>query len=77
MITDSFDNFSEEIIKVYKNENAKKVDACILDYNPDDDYYSQVISIYSDLQTHLNLKHINFYYIDKGQQKIKKRNAKG
>lgn len=54
-----------------------KVDACILDYNSDDDYYSQVISIYSDLQTHLNLKHIDFYYIDKSQQKIKKRNAKG
>ena len=33
MITDSFDNFSEEIIKVYKNENAKKVDACILTFS--------------------------------------------
>lgn len=33
MITNSFDNFSEEIIKVYKNENAKKVDACILTFS--------------------------------------------
>ena len=33
MITEAFDNQSEEIIKVWKNENAKKVDACILTFS--------------------------------------------
>ncbi len=33
MITDSFDNRTEEIIKVWRNENAKKVDACILTFS--------------------------------------------
>ena len=33
MITDSFDNKTEEIIKVCKNEDAKKVDACILTFS--------------------------------------------
>ncbi len=33
MITDTFDNKSEEIIKVRRNENAKKVDACILTFS--------------------------------------------
>lgn len=33
MITDTFDAVSEEIIKVYHNENAKKVDACILTFS--------------------------------------------
>ena len=33
MITDSFDNKTEEIIKVWKNEDAKKVDACILTFS--------------------------------------------
>ena len=33
MITDSFDNNTEEIIRVWRNENAKKVDACILTFS--------------------------------------------
>ncbi len=33
MITDSFDNLTEEIIKVVKNSEAKKVDACILTFS--------------------------------------------
>ena len=33
MITDTFDPKSEEIIKVWKNEEAKKVDACILTFS--------------------------------------------
>ena len=30
MITDSFDNKTEEILKPWKKKDAKKVDACIL-----------------------------------------------
>ena len=33
MITDSFDNLTEEIIKVYRNKDAKKVDVCILTFS--------------------------------------------
>lgn len=33
MITDTFDGASEEIIKVWRNEEAKKVDACILTFS--------------------------------------------
>lgn len=33
MITDTFDNYTEEIIKVWKNEDAKKVDACIVTFS--------------------------------------------
>ena len=33
MITDTFDNLTEEIIKVGRNENAKKIDACILTFS--------------------------------------------
>ena len=33
MITDTFDNHTEEIIRVWRNENAKKVDACILTFS--------------------------------------------
>ncbi|MBE5874766.1 MAG: phosphorylase [Lachnospiraceae bacterium] len=33
MITDTFDNLTEEIIKVPGNEDAKKVDACILTFS--------------------------------------------
>ena len=33
MITDTFDDLTEEIIKVGRNENAKKVDACILTFS--------------------------------------------
>lgn len=33
MITDTFDNLTEEIIKVPENEEAKKVDACILTFS--------------------------------------------
>lgn len=33
MITDSFENLTEEIIKVNRNENAVKVDACILTFS--------------------------------------------
>lgn len=33
MITDTYENETEEIIKVWKNENAKKVDACILTFS--------------------------------------------
>ncbi len=33
MITDTFDEFSEEIIKVSRNENAPKVDVCILTFS--------------------------------------------
>lgn len=33
MITDTFDNLTEEIIKVGRNENAKKVAACILTFS--------------------------------------------
>lgn len=33
MITDTFDNLSEEIIKVNRNDNAVKVDACILTFS--------------------------------------------
>lgn len=32
MITDTIDILTEEIIKVSKNENAKRVDACILTF---------------------------------------------
>lgn len=33
MITDTFENLTEEIIKTHKNENAIKVDACILTFS--------------------------------------------
>ena len=33
MITETFDNKTEEIIKVWRNENAKKVDACIVTFS--------------------------------------------
>ena len=33
MITDTFDNATEEIIKVWKKEDAQKVDACILTFS--------------------------------------------
>ena len=33
MITDTFDHLTEEIIKVSRNEEAKKVDACILTFS--------------------------------------------
>ncbi len=33
MITDTFDNYTEEIIKVWKNEDAKKVDVCIVTFS--------------------------------------------
>ena len=33
VITGSFDNLSEEIIKVCKREDAKKIDACILTFS--------------------------------------------
>lgn len=33
MITDTFENLTEEIIKVRRNENAVKVDACILTFS--------------------------------------------
>ena len=33
MITDTFENLTEEIIKVQRNENAIKVDACILTFS--------------------------------------------
>ena len=33
MITDSFDNKTEEILKPWKKEDAKKVDACILTFS--------------------------------------------
>lgn len=33
MITDTFDNLTEEIIKVSRNEKAKKVDVCILTFS--------------------------------------------
>ena len=33
MITDTFENLSEEIIKVSCNDNAVKVDACILTFS--------------------------------------------
>jgi len=33
MITDSFDNRTEEIIRIRRNENAKKVDACIVTFS--------------------------------------------
>ena len=33
MITDTFDNLSEEIIKVNRNDKAVKVDACILTFS--------------------------------------------
>ena len=33
MITETFDNNTEEIIKVQRNENAKAVDACILTFS--------------------------------------------
>ncbi len=33
MITDTFDPNTEEIIKVWRNENARKVDACILTFS--------------------------------------------
>ena len=33
MITDTFDSATEEIVKVWRNENAKKVDACILTFS--------------------------------------------
>lgn len=33
MITEAFDNLTEEIIKVYRNDEAKKVDVCILTFS--------------------------------------------
>ncbi len=33
MLTDTFENLSEEIIKVNRNDNAVKVDACILTFS--------------------------------------------
>ena len=33
MITETFDGDTEEIIKVWRNGNAKKVDACILTFS--------------------------------------------
>lgn len=33
MITDTFDNVTEEIIKVHRNKDAKKVDVCILTFS--------------------------------------------
>lgn len=33
MITDTFENLSEEIIKVRRNENVRKVDVCILTFS--------------------------------------------
>lgn len=33
MITDTFENLTEEIIKVHRNESAPKVDACILTFS--------------------------------------------
>ena len=33
MITDTFENMTEEIIKVRRSENAIKVDACILTFS--------------------------------------------
>ena len=33
MITETFENLTEEIIKVTRNENAVKVDACILTFS--------------------------------------------
>lgn len=33
MITDTFDNLTEEIIKVHRNAEAKKVDVCILTFS--------------------------------------------
>jgi hypothetical protein len=33
MITESFDNATEEILKARKNEDAKNVDACILTFS--------------------------------------------
>ena len=33
MIADTFDNYTEEIIKVWKNEDAKKVNACIVTFS--------------------------------------------
>ena len=33
MITDTFENLSEEIIKVQRNKSAVKVDACILTFS--------------------------------------------
>lgn len=33
MITDTFENLSEEIIKVWRNEEAPKVDACIVTFS--------------------------------------------
>lgn len=33
MITDTFDNKTEEIIKVCRNEEAKKVDVCIITFS--------------------------------------------
>ena len=33
MITNTFENLTEEIIKVRRNENAVKVDACILTFS--------------------------------------------
>ena len=33
MVTDTFDNKTEEIIKVWRNEDAKKVDVCIVTFS--------------------------------------------
>jgi len=33
LITEAFDNKTEEILKVWRNENAKKVDVCILTFS--------------------------------------------
>ena len=48
MITDTFDNKSEEIIKVCRSDSAIKVDACILTF-------SHVILKYV-LETYLGIK---------------------
>ena len=43
MITDSFDNKTEEILKPWKKEDAKKVDACILTLRTEQNRYTALL----------------------------------
>lgn len=51
-----YDSFS-------KTETFQKLYQAIMDYNPDDDYYREVISIYEDIRTSLGLREIGTHRV--------------